>query len=280
MSRLALLVTLSVGLAGGILFAVHPSLDLEVAHFVHALNSTKALDWAEPAIWAIREFNVYLIIGLVGVCATGLVLQARGRYEALPPARACALVLLVIAIGPGLIVNAGLKENWSRPRPGVVLASGDDSTFRAWWDPSGQCRRNCSFASGEASAAFATIAIAVVAPLGIRFTAITLALLYGLLISVLRVTAGGHFVSDVVLAGVISALVVWVLHGLIYRWPATRVSEESLRAWLAAAPGILFGKVLAFPQAVLRVVSRRALRSHSVPVQRAAQSRAQVRAAS
>jgi lipid A 4'-phosphatase len=280
MSRLGLCLTLSVGLAVGILFAVDPSLDLKVARFVHALNSAKALDWAEPAIRAIREFNIYLMIGLVGVCTTGLVLQVRNRYAALPPVRACALVLLAIAIGPGLIVNAVLKENWSRPRPGVVLASGDEGTFRAWWDPTGHCRRNCSFASGEASAAFATIAVAVVAPLAIRYTAITLALLYGLLVSAIRVTAGGHFVSDVIFAGVISALIVWVLHGLIYRWPATRVSEEEMRAWLEAAPGFVWGRVLSFARTIVRVGSRLAPRRRPDPNHSAAEAPAQVRAAS
>ncbi len=280
MSRLGLCVTLSVGLAVGVIFAVDPSLDLKVAHFAHGLRSSGALTWAEPAISAIRDFNVYLMIGLVGLSIIGLVLQVRHRYAALPPARACALVLLAIAIGPGLIVNAVLKENWSRPRPGAVLASGDETTFRAWWDPSGHCKRNCSFASGEASAAFATIAVAVVVPLGIRYTAITLALLYGLFISGLRVMAGGHFVSDVAFAGVISALVVWLIHGLIYRWPATRVSEEGMRAWLEAAPGILIGKVLAFPRAISRVGSRPAPRRLSVSAQGAPESPAEARAAS
>ena len=244
MARLGLCLTLSVGLAIGVLFAVDPSLDLEVARFVHAVLSDRAPGWAGPAVGALREFNTYLMVGLVGVCTVCLILQIRSRYSALPPVRACALVLLVIAVGPGLIVNAVLKENWSRPRPGVVLASGDDGTFRAWWDPTGHCKRNCSFASGEASAAFATIAVAVVAPVAIRYTAITLALFYGILIGAIRVIAGGHFVSDVVFAGVISALIVWLIHGLIYRWPATRVSEERMRAWLGAAPITLVGAIL------------------------------------
>jgi lipid A 4'-phosphatase len=269
-----------VGLAIGVLFAVDPSLDLRMARFLHALSSAGALDWAGPAIWAIREFNVYLMIGLVGLSAVCIAAQLRGRYAAMIPMRACALILLVIAIGPGLIVNAVLKENWSRPRPGVVLASGDDSTFRAWWDPTGHCQRNCSFASGEASAAFATIAVAVVSPLAIRYTAITLALLYGILISAIRVTAGGHFVSDVILAGVISAFIVWLIHGLIYRWPATRVSEEEMRVWLEAAPGIVTNKVLAFSRAVLRAGFRPALRSHPATNSIAAETPDQVRAAS
>lgn len=279
MSRLGLCLILSVGLSIGVLFAVDPSLDMKVARFVHVLKSGGALDWAESSIAAIRDFNVYLIVALVLSCALCIVLQIRRQTAALPPVRACALVLLAIAIGPGLIVNAVLKENWSRPRPGAVLASGDDSSFRAWWDPTGTCKRNCSFASGEASAAFVTIAVAVVTPAAIRYTAITIALLYGILISAIRVAAGGHFVSDVVFAGVISALIVWVLHGLIYRWATTRVSEERMRDALAAVPKIAFAMSSALLRAVRRP-SASTIRRPAVADRVASEPSAQARAAS
>lgn len=280
MARLGLCLILSVGLAVGVLFAVDPSLDLKVARLVNALKSSGTLDWAESSIATIRDFNVYLIVSLVALCTVCVVVQVRYRAAAFPPLRACVLILLAIAIGPGLIVNAVLKENWSRPRPGAVLASGDDSSFRAWWDPSGNCKRNCSFASGEASAAFSTLAVAVVTPLAIRYTAITLALLYGILIGAIRVAAAGHFVSDVVFAGVISALVVWGLHGLIYRWPATQVSEEGMRTALEAASKLVLDRSSALLRTVRRAAFGSARRRPSVPDRGAAESSAQARAAS
>ncbi|MGV3634193.1 MAG: phosphatase PAP2 family protein [Pseudorhodoplanes sp.] len=280
MAKLGLCLILSVGLAIGILFAVDPSLDLEVARFVQAQKSAGSLRWAEPAIAAIRDFNLYLIVALVSLSAVCIVLQVRRRGAALPPVRACVLVLLAIAIGPGLIVNAVLKENWSRPRPGVVLASADDSSFRAWWDPTGNCKRNCSFASGEASAAFVTIAVAVVAPLAMRYTAITLALLYGIMISAIRVAAGGHFVSDVIFAGVISALIVWALHGLIYRWPATRVSEEGMRALLERTPRRVLDNSVALLRTARRAAFRSTMQRPAVPDRDGPEQAAQVRAAS
>lgn len=280
MARLGLCLILSVGLAVGVLFAVDPSLDLRLARFVHALKSTGALDRTEPLIAVIRDFNIYLIVSLLALFAVCITMQIRRRSDTLPPVRACILILLAIAMGPGLIVNAVLKENWSRPRPGAVLASGDDSSFRAWWEPTGNCKRNCSFASGEASAAFSTLAVAVVTPLAIRYTAITLALLYGILIGAIRVAAGGHFVSDVVFAGVISALVVWALHGLIYRWPATRVSEEGMRAALEAASRLVLDRSSALLRTVRRAAFGLARRRPSVPDRGAAESSAQARAAS
>ena len=54
------------------------------------------------------------------------------------------------------------------------------------------------------------------------------AILYGLTVGGLRVVMGAHFFTDVIFAGVFMFLLVWLLHGLIYRWPWTRFSEDGL----------------------------------------------------
>ncbi len=93
MARLGLCLTLSVGLAIGVLFAVDPSLDLEVARFVHAVLSDRAPGWAGPAVGALREFNTYLMVGLVGLCTVCLILQSsQSLFGAAPCScvRACS----------------------------------------------------------------------------------------------------------------------------------------------------------------------------------------------
>jgi hypothetical protein len=40
--------------------------------------------------------------------------------------------------------------------------------------------------------------------------------------------AGAHFFTDWVFAGVFSFLVIWVVHGWLYRWPRTRTSDEAV----------------------------------------------------
>jgi membrane-associated phospholipid phosphatase len=45
-------------------------------------------------------------------------------------------------------------------------------------------------------------------------------------------TFGAHFLSDVVFAGVFMFLLIWITHGLIYRWPRTRISEQALERLL------------------------------------------------
>jgi lipid A 4'-phosphatase len=43
-----------------------------------------------------------------------------------------------------------------------------------------------------------------------------------------RMMAGGHFFTDTVFAGVFTFLLIWVAHGLIYRWPRTRLTDETV----------------------------------------------------
>ena len=67
------------------------------------------------------------------------------------------------------------------------------------------------------------------------------------------VGGGAHFFTDVVFAGVFMFLVVWTLHGMIYRW-RTRAEEgvierglaqigEALRGALAGLAGWITGRV-------------------------------------
>ena len=37
---------------------------------------------------------------------------------------------------------------------------------------------------------------------------------------------GAHFLSDIIFAGVITFLVIWLIYALIYRWRSTRLSDE------------------------------------------------------
>ena len=43
---------------------------------------------------------------------------------------------------------------------------------------------------------------------------------------------GGHFFTDIAAAGLVTFLVIWLVHGLIYRWPSTRLSDERIDAAL------------------------------------------------
>jgi hypothetical protein len=52
------------------------------------------------------------------------------------------------------------------------------------------------------------------------------AVVFGVAVSLLPLAAGGHFFTDAVFAGVFTFLIIWVLHGAIYRWPRTRLTDD------------------------------------------------------
>jgi membrane-associated phospholipid phosphatase len=113
-----------------------------------------------------------------------------------------------------------------------VTEFGGDYTFMPWWDPRGACDSNCSFVSGETSSAVWMTAPAILAPSPWRYVALAAAGVYGLVFASMRMLAGGHFLSDVIFAAIFTGLVIWTVHGFLFRWPATRVEERALNTTL------------------------------------------------
>ena len=136
-----------------------------------------------------------------------------------------ALFLLTLTLVPGILSNAVFKNHWGRPRLVDVTQFQGGLAFVPWWDPRGACPENCSFFSGEASTAFWAYAPAAVAPPAWQPLAFVAATVFGLAVGLLRMSFGGHFMSDVLAGGVVAFLMVWLLHGLLYRWPRTARSE-------------------------------------------------------
>ena len=134
-----------------------------------------------------------------------------------PSGRAVIFLIATIAIGPGLIVNLGLKDHWGRPRPYQTQDFSGQSPFRPWYETDGACKRNCSFVSGEAATGFWIVAPASVLPPPWRGPAIVAAFAFGAGASLLRLAFGGHYLSDVMLGGLITLIVIEITRRII--WP-------------------------------------------------------------
>jgi lipid A 4'-phosphatase len=119
--------------------------------------------------------------------------------------------------------------------------------FVAWWDPRGACEKNCSFVAGEGAGGFWALAPAALAPPAWRPLAYGAALLFGAAAGGLRISGGAHFFSDVAFSGIFTFLIVWLMHGLIYRWAATRITDEQVEAAIervALPPHLLLMRLL------------------------------------
>lgn len=133
-------------------------------------------------------------------------------------------LVLCLAVGPGLVTNVILKDNWGRARPFHIEEFGGTQTFTPALMLSDQCERNCSFVAGEASAIYMLFFAVAFLARRRRNALLAAGIVAGFAAGVVRMAQGGHFLSDVVFAGVLMAL----------------IAEALL--WLVLGPG---GKVLA-----------------------------------
>jgi lipid A 4'-phosphatase len=225
MHRTGLLVALAIAAAVGLIFTIRPDLDLELAALF--FDPERGGFWRaqyRPYLRA-RDVAMWLTALIAAPAVIALALKLVRPRSTFPlPVRAAALMLLTLVLVPGVVANLVFKDHWGRPRPIDVTEFGGAEHFRPWWDPRGDCRRNCSFVAGEPSGAFWTLAPAILAPPPWRAIATVAALGFGGAIGLLRIAAGAHFFTDVVFAGVFAFLVIWFVHGLLYRWPQLRGS--------------------------------------------------------
>ncbi|MDA8231411.1 MAG: phosphatase PAP2 family protein [Magnetospirillum sp.] len=117
--------------------------------------------------------------------------------------RKLAYLLMVLAVGPGLLVNVVFKEHWGRARPSQVVEFGGTKTFSPALAISDQCHGNCSFVSGHAAMGFYPVALAFVIGRRRRVLATAGGILLGGAVGAVRIMEGGHFLSDVVFSGLV-----------------------------------------------------------------------------
>jgi len=229
MNRTGLVIALAVAAVVGVIFGLRPDLDLKLAGLF--FDPERGGFWRsyDPPYLRARDAATWLITLVAMPAVVALVIKlVRPQRPLLIPGRAIVLMLVTLALGPGVVANLVFKEHWGRPRPIDVTQFGGTEHFRPWWDPRGECPYNCSFVSGEGSAAFWTIAPAAVTPPQWRAAAYAAALAFGCAVSILRMAVGAHFFTDVFFAGFFAFVVIWLLHGCLYRWRATRISDVQL----------------------------------------------------
>jgi len=240
MNRTGLFIALGLSLVVGILFAIYPELDLKLAAiFFDTVEKTFPLKIDLIASW-LRDAAMWIAWGFAVPSIAALVFKmVRPDKPLLVKGRTIVFLLVTLLLSAGVLTNLLFKSYWGRPRPVVVTQFNGPEPFVAWWDPRGTCGRNCSFFSGEGATAFWTYAPAALAPAPWRPPAYAAATVFGAVTSGLRMAFGGHFFTDVAIAGLVTFLVVWLAFALIYRWPRTRLSDERIDAALTrfAWPG-------------------------------------------
>ena len=240
MNRTGLIIALGLALVIGLLFGIFPELDLKLAAlFYDPATKTFPLKFDALAAFA-RDGAMWVAWALALPALVAIVVKlVRPDRPMLIPGRAAVFLLVTILLSAGVLTNLTFKSYWGRPRPVMVTEFSGPWEFVPWWDPRGECGRNCSFFSGEGATAFWTFAPAALTPPAWRPLAYAAATLFGITTSVLRMAFGGHFFTDVAAAGLVSFLVVWLAYAWIFRWPSTRLTDAEIESVLArlGSPG-------------------------------------------
>jgi membrane-associated PAP2 superfamily phosphatase len=231
LNRTWVFAALALGALVGIVFALFPQWDIAIARlFFDPVRerfpyATKALpnDLRDLADW---------LVWLILIAAAGAILLklAFPRWPMLMRPTVAVFLLVSYALGPGLVTNGILKPVWSRARPVSIEQFGGQEHFSPWWEPGGDCDRNCSFVSGDASSLTWLLAPASVAPPAIKPFAFAGAAVIAASLSGMRVVFGRHFFTDVVFGVVVTILVLVFCRWLIFHVGDARIEGRLVKA--------------------------------------------------
>ena len=178
-------------------------------------RETSAQEW-RVALNVAAWFVLFLVLVFAGVKYRAA-LKWRNAEMRGAAIRAAAFGIFCYAIGPGLIVNAGFKNNWGRARPNTVAEFNGGRLYTPPLQPTDQCGRNCSFVSGEGSLGFVSAAPSVLLEGGGRLLMLGGGIALGIALGGVRILQGAHFLSDVIFSGLASWFAIWLAYGLVYR---------------------------------------------------------------
>ena len=112
-----------------------------------------------------------------------------------------------------VFVNILLKGFWGRARPNDIVELGGQEVFTPWFKISEGCNSNCSFVSGDASVGFSIIGLFFLTN---NKNFLWLAIFSGFFLGLIRILEGGHFLSDIVMAGFL-IFVLTYFHSKFYK---------------------------------------------------------------
>jgi len=209
-------------IAGALVTALWPQADLVVSAAFY--QPGQGFPWRyDPVTNFIHDLATLWLPKLlaIGLAAGAIFALARRR-----PAQPWLFLLLVLLLGPGLLANLVLKDQWGRARPLQITQFDGKAVFTPYWQPSQACDKNCSFINGDGAFGFAIVAVAfIVRRRRLAFWAGTSV---GVMFGATRVLMGAHFLSDTLWSALLMLAVSIGLYGLIYGRSAAIVAWREL----------------------------------------------------
>ena len=210
--------------AVSLVFLTVPALDVALSTAFYLPDSPFGPfpDRFDPGLGLLRAIGMRLPAIIMALLAVVLLLRIIFPTIRLPVRAADAFWLLTsAALASGLIVESLFKSVSGRARPRDIVEFGGSQDFSMPWVISDGCAKNCSFMSGEASAAFWLIALACLLPRDLRLPGAVVILFFACLVSFNRVVFGAHFLSDVAISGLLTLAITAAIRA-IFNLPALR----------------------------------------------------------
>jgi lipid A 4'-phosphatase len=203
-----------------VLFVAWPQLDIAASSLFFGADGRWFLYRGEPAVFQWLYLGIPPVgQSLLAILALGLLLGCLPRFVWLRSRRVVlGFTLAAALVGPVLVVDAGLKNYWGRARPQTVEAFGGARHFTPAFVISDQCPKNCSFVSGHVATASFIMAFGWLAAPAIRRRWLLASLGTGALLAVVRMSAGGHFLSDTIFAWFATYFSLWLTEWIFRRF--------------------------------------------------------------
>jgi len=206
-----------------LLAVIFPVFDLTVAGWFFD-NASNTFPWRDNTAANFLHECVQVGARVLAVVLVLAIVLNRHRQAAL-------FLLAALLVGPGLLTNTVLKDNWGRARPLQVQEFGGIATFTPAWQPTDQCDKNCSFVSGDGALGFFLHTFFYVVPPRYRRRVFILGFVGGGgLFGLMRIAMGAHFFSDVLVSGLLMLASGALLHRLFYSFKHTRQIWRELLA--------------------------------------------------
>ena len=180
-----------------IFFIIFPESDIYFSNFFFENNKfiSERIIFIKTLRSFFKDFMVILPIISLFILLADYIYKLKKLKSFLKRRLRLAIIGLIIGpiVGSGIIANWYFKDQWGRARPVHITEFGGDKNFTRAFVMSDQCEKNCSWISGESSAAFSFFVGTLILKNPYFFF---LNLLFGVVVSFCRISMGGHFLSD------------------------------------------------------------------------------------
>ncbi|MFA5983447.1 MAG: phosphatase PAP2 family protein [Methylococcaceae bacterium] len=188
-------------------------LDRQAAALFHQAG-TQGNPWPNQHWWLWRYLYEYAFTATIMVAVIALLLAVFShKFAVLMPYKKPALyILLVIVLGPGLMINLIFKDHWGRPRPVHITDFGGQYQYIPPLQIGHTPEK--SFPCGHCSVGYLLFTLYF---LSSKRKALYFGIALGLamVLAITRMSAGGHFVSDILWSGYLVFFVAWLVY---YSW--------------------------------------------------------------